>query len=75
MARLDDFLTEREQGNSRRLYYLSLAPPLYVPIVRNLGVLGMHRAGPGWRRAIFEKPFGTDLSSARALNRRNPPTL
>ena len=69
MARLDDFLTEREQGNSRRLYYLSVAPPLYVPIVRNLGALGMHRAGPGWRRAIFEKPFGTDLSSARALNR------
>ncbi len=69
MTRLNNFLAEREQGASRRLYYLSVAPPLYVPIVHNLGALGMHLAEQGWRRAIFEKPFGTDLDSARALNR------
>ncbi len=68
MMRLNNFLAEREQGQSKRLYYLSVAPPLYVPIVRNLGSLGMHQAETGWRRAIFEKPFGTDLNSARALN-------
>ena len=68
MTRLNNFLVEREQGPSRRLYYLSVAPPLYVPIVHNLGALGMHQAEQGWRRAIFEKPFGTDLDSARALN-------
>ncbi len=69
MTRLNNFLAEREQGPSRRLYYLSVAPPLYLPIVHNLGALGMHLAEQGWRRAIFEKPFGTDLDSARALNR------
>lgn len=69
MTRLKHFLTEREQGPSRRLYYLSVAPPLYVPIVHNLGALGMHQAEQGWRRAIFEKPFGTNLASARELNR------
>ena len=69
MTRLNNFLLEREQGPGKRLYYLSVAPPLYVPIVHNLGSLGMHRSGQGWRRAIFEKPFGTDLASARALNR------
>ncbi len=69
MTRLNHFLTEREQGPSQRLYYLSVAPPLYVPIVHNLGALGMHQAEQGWRRAIFEKPFGTDLASARDLNR------
>ena len=68
MTRLDDFLQEREGGAGRRLYYLSVAPPLYVPIVRNLGTHGMNRAERGWRRAIFEKPFGTDLQSARRLN-------
>ncbi len=68
MQRLNNFLTAREQGPGRRLYYLSVAPPLYVPIVNNLGALGMHQESQGWRRAIFEKPFGTDLESARALN-------
>lgn len=68
MARLNHFLTAREQGASKRLYYLSVAPPLFVPIVRNLGALGMHHCEQGWRRAIFEKPFGTDLASARRLN-------
>jgi glucose-6-phosphate 1-dehydrogenase len=52
------------------LFYLSTPPSLYGPIVRNLGRSGLHRpASSGdWVRIIIEKPFGHDLSSARALN-------
>jgi glucose-6-phosphate 1-dehydrogenase len=50
------------------MYYLSVAPVLYVPIVRNLGTLGMSRDSENWRRIVIEKPFGTDLESARELN-------
>ena len=33
--------------------------------------IGMRREGGGqWRRVVIEKPFGTDLQSARDLNRR-----
>jgi len=53
---------------ANRLYYLSVAPQLYIPIVRNLGALGLPDEQRGWQRVVVEKPFGTDLASARALN-------
>jgi len=55
------------RGN--RLYYLATPPAAFAPISRQLGHSGLLReTGNGWRRLIIEKPFGTDLASARALN-------
>jgi len=67
-GRLEAFLREREQGPANRLYYLSVAPSLYEPIVEHLGASGMAHSDDGWRRIVVEKPFGHDLPSARALN-------
>lgn len=61
-------LAEIEDGTVNRLYYLSVAPFLYAPIITNLGKVGMNKSDNGWRRVIIEKPFGTDLASAEALN-------
>ena len=58
-----------DNGSSNRLYYLSIAPEFYAAAVSNLGRLGMARQQGGWRRIVIEKPFGYDLSTARALNR------
>jgi glucose-6-phosphate 1-dehydrogenase len=64
VARLD--ATYHCAGNV--IVYFATAP-------RFFGLLGeqLHRAGfkdgPGWKRIIVEKPFGTDLTSARQLNR------
>lgn len=68
MAELNDFLKEKEDGPANRLYYLSVAPDLYVPIIRNLGTLKIAAEDEGWRRVVIEKPFGTDLASAHELN-------
>jgi glucose-6-phosphate 1-dehydrogenase len=46
------------------LYYLSLPPRAAAGTVAQLGALGL---GDG-ARVITEKPFGTDLASARELN-------
>ena len=51
-----------------RLYYLSLAPGLYRHAITGLGEAGMADDTDGWRRLVVEKPFGTDLISARQLN-------
>jgi glucose-6-phosphate 1-dehydrogenase len=54
------------------LYYLAVPPSTYAPIVERLGAASLSgRSAPdgGWRRVIVEKPFGTDLDSARELNR------
>jgi glucose-6-phosphate 1-dehydrogenase len=66
---LDRFLREKETEHCNRLYYLSIAPQFYEPLVERLGASGMAREDQGWRRIIVEKPFGHDLGSAQSLNR------
>lgn len=56
------------EGHGRRLLYLATPPALYVPIIRHLGAVGLSHSEAGWARIVVEKPFGHDLSSARALN-------
>jgi glucose-6-phosphate 1-dehydrogenase len=52
-----------------RLFYLATPPDAFAPIARELGRTGMLKQdGGAWRRLIVEKPFGTDLESAKALN-------
>jgi glucose-6-phosphate 1-dehydrogenase len=50
-----------------RVFYLALPSEAIPGVVRALGAAGLAR-GPGWNRLVIEKPFGTDLASARALN-------
>ena len=59
--------TRKTGGN--RLFYLATPPNAFAPISRELGRAGMLKEENGvWRRLVVEKPFGTDLASARALN-------
>ncbi|MGI9468546.1 MAG: glucose-6-phosphate dehydrogenase [Rubripirellula sp.] len=51
-----------------RVYYLSTMPQLYETAIRNLGNAGLSNDTNGFRRVIIEKPFGTDLKTAQALN-------
>lgn len=52
------------------LFYLSTAPEYFAPIVKHLGAAGLTKEENGrWSRVIVEKPFGTDLASARILNK------
>jgi glucose-6-phosphate 1-dehydrogenase len=56
---------ERQVGGSPgRLFHLAIPPAAFVPTVTMLGTAGLARGSP----VIIEKPFGTDLASARALN-------
>jgi glucose-6-phosphate 1-dehydrogenase len=61
---------ERERGTKgNRLFYLATPPAGFAPIGCHLGQSGLAREENGaWRRVVIEKPFGTDLASARALN-------
>jgi len=60
--------TKKATGGNR-LFYLATPPSAFAPIAKQLGRTGMLRQHDGiWRRLIVEKPFGTDLASARKLN-------
>jgi glucose-6-phosphate 1-dehydrogenase len=53
------------------LFYISTPPSVFEPIITNLGASGLggrHLGKPHHSKVIIEKPFGTDLSTARALN-------
>ncbi len=52
-------------------FYLAVPPSFFGPIVEKLSSLGLMDESEGcFRRVAIEKPFGTDLASARALNAR-----
>jgi glucose-6-phosphate 1-dehydrogenase len=52
------------------LFYLAIPPSVCGTVVERLSAAGLTAPGSseGWRRVIVEKPFGTDLRSAQALN-------
>jgi glucose-6-phosphate 1-dehydrogenase len=52
------------------IYYLSTPPQLYPVIPQILAETGLNDCSTGFKRLIIEKPFGTDLTSARELNRK-----
>jgi glucose-6-phosphate 1-dehydrogenase len=53
------------KGN--RLFYLSTPPSVFPTIIDNLLKAGLNKQARGWARIVIEKPFGTNLESARAL--------
>jgi glucose-6-phosphate 1-dehydrogenase len=50
-----------------RVYYLSTAPEFFPVITEALRENGLHRHEECAVRVVIEKPFGTDLASAREL--------
>jgi glucose-6-phosphate 1-dehydrogenase len=67
--RLEKLEANRSTGGNR-LFYLATPPNAFAPISRELGRTGLLKQEEGgpWRRLVVEKPFGTDLASAKALN-------
>ena len=73
LAKLDQ--EHQTQGNI--LFYLATPPALFKTIPQFLAEVGLlkqestekGRSQSSWRRVVIEKPFGSDLESARALNR------
>jgi len=65
-------------GVPNLLFYLSVSPNLYEPIIACIGAAGLVEEGKRWcslnpaetpwQRIIVEKPFGSDLPSAMSLN-------
>ena len=67
--RINEELIKAEEGHANRLYYLATPPEYFLEIIKGLAAAGMLSEDEGWRRVVVEKPFGSDLESARSLNR------
>jgi glucose-6-phosphate 1-dehydrogenase len=67
--RIEKLEANRQTGGNR-LFYLATPPDAFLPISRQVGRTGLlkEQEGGPWRRLVIEKPFGTDLASAKSLN-------
>ncbi|MES2997183.1 MAG: glucose-6-phosphate dehydrogenase [Verrucomicrobiota bacterium] len=66
--RIDEIDASRG-GKGNRLFYIASAPEYFDDILEHLKQAGLNSAAEGcWARVIVEKPFGTDLATARHLN-------
>ena len=63
--RLSDLDTSRHVAGNR-MFYCATPPVTYETIVEQLKSAGM-TSGDGFHRIVVEKPFGSDLKSAREL--------
>ena len=71
-ARLKETLRELDQNRGtmgNHAFYLSIPPKSFPQVTEQLRRSGLAEQSNGqWRRVVIEKPFGSDLTSARALN-------
>lgn len=67
LKKLSEQLDEKYSIKGNRIFYLAMAPEFFgiiADMLKNKGLLTEN----GFNRLIIEKPFGSDLKSAKALN-------
>ena len=62
-------LDEQRGTGGNHAFYLSIPPRAFPQVTKQLSRSGLATPKPGsFRRVVIEKPFGSDLTSARELN-------
>jgi glucose-6-phosphate 1-dehydrogenase len=60
---------EEGLGRANRIYYMAIPPFLFLDVAHALAGAGLVSCdeGPGWSRAVVEKPFGSDRRTSDEL--------
>jgi glucose-6-phosphate 1-dehydrogenase len=66
--KLNEFLKAWQGEEGNRIYYMATPPDVFPKIIDLLGDTKQLKEDHGYRRVVIEKPFGTDLDSAKKLN-------
>ena len=69
-AQLAELLNEKNNFPKNIAFYLSISPADFGTVMEMLSNNHLFNEDVGWRRVIIEKPFGYDLDSAEALQKR-----
>jgi len=71
LAQTLDEVDKNHNTHGNYFFYLATGPAFFGIITDHLGASDLVCERDGhWRRIVFEKPFGSDLESAKALNRQ-----
>ncbi len=63
-------LENKHNTKGNRLFYLAVSPDFFGVIVEKLHEYGLARENGCFNRVVIEKPFGSDLESARKLSKK-----
>jgi glucose-6-phosphate 1-dehydrogenase len=63
-------LDKQHNFGGNYFFYLATSPDYFCEITKQLGKTGLVDQENGWRRVVYEKPFGTDYQSALELNKK-----
>ena len=66
-TKLKNKLSDEKTFPQNLAYFLSVRPVDFAPVVESLAKVGLAQEDKFWRRVVVEKPFGTDLASAKEL--------
>ncbi|MFZ9609861.1 MAG: glucose-6-phosphate dehydrogenase [Methylococcales bacterium] len=69
-SQLAGLLNEKNNFPKNMAFYLSISPADFGTVMEMLSNNQLFNEDVGWRRVIIEKPFGYDLDSAEALQKR-----
>ena len=61
-------VAENHDAPRNCFFYMATPPSLFAPVTEGVCGIGLCDEENGWRRFIYEKPFGRDLESAKTLN-------
>jgi len=61
---------DTEQFPKNVAFYLAIGPDDFGHVIESLSKVSLLSEEYGWRRVVIEKPFGYDLESAQALQKR-----
>ena len=68
--RMHQLFTGRQDLPENIAYYMAIRPAEFGVVAEQLSIAGLLDESHGWKRVVIEKPFGYDLESAQALQRR-----
>jgi len=68
-SKLSTTLSDEKTFPQNLAYFLSVRPVDFAPVVESLAKVGLTNEDKYWRRVVIEKPFGTDLPSAKELQK------
>lgn len=68
-TKLSNTLSDEKTFPQNLAYFLSVRPVDFAPVVESLAKVGLTNEDKYWRRVVIEKPFGTDLASAKELQK------
>lgn len=68
-SKLKTTLSDESVFPQNLAYFLSVRPVDFAPVVESLAKVGLTQEDKYWRRVVIEKPFGTDLPSAKELQK------